>query len=85
MHVGRLVELDVEDPAQLPAMCEQLLANPLIEDYEIRGRPAPRVVKFGVVRFPGSCDEVDALTAPAGSATRSCSGTATTTCRASTR
>jgi len=35
VHVGRLVELDVEDPAKLPAMCEQLLANPLIEDYEI--------------------------------------------------
>ena len=37
VHVGRLVELDVEDPAQLPAMCEQLLANPLVEDYEILG------------------------------------------------
>jgi phosphoribosylformylglycinamidine synthase subunit PurS len=35
VHVGRLIELDVEDPAQLPAMCEQLLTNPLIEDYEI--------------------------------------------------
>ena len=35
VHVGRLIELDVDDPAQLPAMCEQLLANPLIEDYEI--------------------------------------------------
>ena len=35
VHVGRLVELDVEDPSQLPAMCEQLLTNPLIEDYEI--------------------------------------------------
>ncbi len=35
VHVGRLVELDVEDPAQLPQMCEALLANPLIEDYEI--------------------------------------------------
>ncbi|MDQ3608409.1 MAG: phosphoribosylformylglycinamidine synthase subunit PurS [Actinomycetota bacterium] len=35
VHVGRLVELDVEDPAQLEAMCEKLLANPLIEDYEI--------------------------------------------------
>ena len=34
-RVGRLVELDVEDPAHLPAMCEQLLANPLVEDYEI--------------------------------------------------
>ena len=35
VHVGRLVELDVEDPSRLPEMCEQLLANPLIEDYEI--------------------------------------------------
>ena len=35
VHVGRLVELDVEDPAQLPGICERLLANPLIEDYEI--------------------------------------------------
>jgi phosphoribosylformylglycinamidine synthase len=35
VHVGRLIELDVEDPAELPAMCERLLVNPLIEDYEI--------------------------------------------------
>ena len=35
VHVGRLVELDVEDPASCAEMCEQLLANPLIEDYEI--------------------------------------------------
>jgi phosphoribosylformylglycinamidine synthase subunit PurS len=35
VHVGRLVELDVPDPAQLEAMCEKLLANPLVEDYEI--------------------------------------------------
>jgi len=35
VHVGRLVELDVEDAAQLEAMCEKLLANPLVEDYEI--------------------------------------------------
>jgi phosphoribosylformylglycinamidine synthase subunit PurS len=35
VHVGRLVELDVEDAGQLPSMCERLLANPLIEDYEI--------------------------------------------------
>jgi phosphoribosylformylglycinamidine synthase subunit PurS len=35
VHVGRLIELDVEDPSQLPEMCERLLANPLIEDYEI--------------------------------------------------
>ena len=35
VHVGRLVELDVEDPARVPEMCERLLANPLIEDYEV--------------------------------------------------
>ena len=36
VHVGRLVELDIEDPSQLDAMCEQLLTNPLIEDYEVQ-------------------------------------------------
>jgi phosphoribosylformylglycinamidine synthase subunit PurS len=35
VHVGRLVELDVDDPTQIEPMCEKLLANPLVEDYEI--------------------------------------------------
>jgi phosphoribosylformylglycinamidine synthase PurS subunit len=35
VHVGRLIELDIDDPSQLAAMCEKLLANPLIEEYEI--------------------------------------------------
>jgi phosphoribosylformylglycinamidine synthase subunit PurS len=35
VRIGRLVELEVDDPDQLPAMCEKLLANTLIEDYEI--------------------------------------------------
>jgi phosphoribosylformylglycinamidine synthase subunit PurS len=35
VKVGRLVELTVEDESQLPDMCEKLLTNPLIEDYEI--------------------------------------------------
>jgi phosphoribosylformylglycinamidine synthase PurS subunit len=35
VHVGRLVELDVPDAEELEAMCEKLLANPLVEDYEI--------------------------------------------------
>ena len=39
VRVGRLVELDVEDPSEVRAMCERLLANPLIEDYEVLGRP----------------------------------------------
>jgi phosphoribosylformylglycinamidine synthase PurS subunit len=40
VHVGRLVELEVEDPGQLDAMCEKLLANPLVEDYEVVLEPA---------------------------------------------
>jgi phosphoribosylformylglycinamidine synthase subunit PurS len=36
VHVGRLVELEVEDASQLDAMCRKLLANPLVEDYEIQ-------------------------------------------------
>jgi phosphoribosylformylglycinamidine synthase len=35
VRVGRLVELDVDDPGDVPAMCERLLSNPLIEDYEV--------------------------------------------------
>jgi phosphoribosylformylglycinamidine synthase len=35
VHVGRLVELDVEDPSQLDEMCRKLLANPLVEDFEV--------------------------------------------------
>jgi phosphoribosylformylglycinamidine synthase PurS subunit len=35
VRIGRLVELTVEDESQLPEMCERLLTNPLIEDYEI--------------------------------------------------
>jgi phosphoribosylformylglycinamidine synthase len=42
VHIGRLIELDIEDPSQLEAMCEKLLANPLVEDYEIlEAPPAP--------------------------------------------
>ena len=43
-RVGKLVELEVEIDdaaearAQLERMCEQLLANPLIESYEIELR-----------------------------------------------
>ncbi len=41
VHIGRLIELEVEDASQLPRMCEALLANPLIEDYEIVEGAAP--------------------------------------------
>jgi len=36
VHVGRMVELEAEDPERLGELCEKLLANPLIEDYEIQ-------------------------------------------------
>ena len=36
VHVGRMIELDVRDPDQLGEMCERLLANPLVEDYEVQ-------------------------------------------------
>jgi phosphoribosylformylglycinamidine synthase PurS subunit len=35
VRVGRMVELEAENGADLEALCEKLLANPLIEDYEI--------------------------------------------------
>ena len=36
VRIGRLVELDVPDTSRLHEMCERLLANPLIEDYEVQ-------------------------------------------------
>ena len=35
VRIGRLIELELDDPGQLEAMCERLLANPLIESYDI--------------------------------------------------
>jgi phosphoribosylformylglycinamidine synthase PurS subunit len=35
VRIGRLIELEVDDPSRLEEMCERLLANPLIEDYEV--------------------------------------------------
>jgi phosphoribosylformylglycinamidine synthase subunit PurS len=36
VRVGRLVELETDDPKQLDSLCEKLLANPLIEDFEVQ-------------------------------------------------
>jgi phosphoribosylformylglycinamidine synthase subunit PurS len=36
VRVGRLVELEAENDDRLEELCEKLLANPLIEDYEIQ-------------------------------------------------
>jgi phosphoribosylformylglycinamidine synthase subunit PurS len=35
VRIGRMVELEAADPDRLPELCEKLLANPLIEDYEV--------------------------------------------------
>ena len=35
VRIGRMVELRYEDRAELEGLCEKLLVNPLIEDYEI--------------------------------------------------
>jgi phosphoribosylformylglycinamidine synthase PurS subunit len=39
VHVGRLIELEVDGTpdvaARVEEMCERLLANPLIESYEV--------------------------------------------------
>jgi phosphoribosylformylglycinamidine synthase subunit PurS len=39
VRVGRLVELETDDPDELASLCEKLLANPLIEDYEVEIDP----------------------------------------------
>ena len=67
---ARLVDLEVDaaDPAEARAaverMCEQLLANPLIESYEIEmtaGLPVSGArPTIAVVVFPGSNDDRDA-------------------------
>jgi phosphoribosylformylglycinamidine synthase subunit PurS len=66
VHVGRLIELDVDNPGRVPEMCERLLANPLIEDFEITSaeHPAPRADDD--VRPPAGRD--DQHSQPAGNA-----------------
>jgi len=56
VRVGRLVELEVEDASRLDEMCERLLANPLIEDYEV----------FLDRQDEGQHDQVAGLDAPRG-------------------
>lgn len=35
VRVGRMVELEAPEGADLDALCQKLLANPLVEDYEV--------------------------------------------------
>ena len=34
VHVGRLVEMEVESADEIEGMCRRLLANPTVEEYE---------------------------------------------------
>ena len=34
VHIGRLVEMEVESVDEVEGMCKRLLANPTIEEYE---------------------------------------------------
>jgi len=34
VHVGRLIEMEVESAEEIDGMCRRLLANPTIEEYE---------------------------------------------------
>lgn len=35
VRVGKVIELETDDPEAVPAMCEKLLANPVMESYRI--------------------------------------------------
>ena len=65
-RVGRLVDLEVdaassqEAKAQVERMCQELLANPLIESFEIEVDGAYTRPKVAVLVFPGSNDDRDA-------------------------
>jgi phosphoribosylformylglycinamidine synthase PurS subunit len=34
VHIGRLIEMEVESADEVEGMCRRLLANPTIEEYE---------------------------------------------------
>jgi phosphoribosylformylglycinamidine synthase PurS subunit len=34
VHIGRLIEMEVESASEVDAMCRRLLSNPTIEEYE---------------------------------------------------
>ena len=86
---GKRFELEVDGDGRRRArspevdeIAETLLANPVIEDFTVRGRGRRVTARIGVVTFPGSLDDRDAARAVRAGRrpSRSRSGTATTTC-----
>jgi phosphoribosylformylglycinamidine synthase PurS subunit len=82
VRVGRLIELELDRPGTAAGDVRAAARKPA--DRGLRGaRRARRRMKFGVISFPGSCDDVDARLAARGSARPSPSGTPTMTSPAS--
>ncbi len=53
VRVGRLVELETSEPERLAELCEKLLANPLIEDFEIEVERETAVSEGPQAPLPG--------------------------------
>jgi phosphoribosylformylglycinamidine synthase len=53
VRVGRLVELEASEPERLAELCEKLLANPLIEDFEIEVEREATVSEGPQAPLPG--------------------------------
>src|ERR671936_688609 len=66
VHVGRLVELDVDDPSRVGEMCERLLANALfaarrVADAELLWHADPDLKGVDAVIIPGGFSYGDYL------------------------
>ena len=94
VRIGKRIEIELDGEAdeaaleRVRAFADQLLANPVIEDYVVHA-PSPgrlgMTARIGVVTFPGSLDDRDALRAVRlAGAEPVASGTATATCTGST-
>src|ERR1700716_261015 len=72
VHVGRLIELEVDDLDRLPGVWGRLLSNPLIENYEIvesagadsigssAGAELPGAGRAGGAELPGAVESAGA-------------------------
>ena len=60
VRVGRMVELEAEDPERARGALREAARQPADRGLRDRGIDA-RLMLWGVLQFPGSCDERDAL------------------------
>ena len=66
VRIGRLVELETDDLDALPALCEKLLANPLIEDFEILPADSEAGLAGESPTTPGGAQDSDSAGSEAG-------------------